>query len=155
MTIPSSTAPAVRQWLYDQCVAQLAPDPANARASLLVVFDQPGPNEPDDIVAIGRVRRQLKVAAMIGGGGAGWLDESYTVEIVIDVFRSADSGQVAYVRATALADSVVALVRSDLTLGGNVIKSAPRSDDAEVEWDSEHGGKHACITVEIECVTRI
>jgi hypothetical protein len=76
MTIPNSTAPAVRQWLFDQCTAGLAPDPDNVRASLLVCFDQPGPNEPDDIVAIGRVHRQLSVGAMIGGGGAGWLDES-------------------------------------------------------------------------------
>lgn len=155
MTIPQSTAPAVRQWLYDQCTAGLAPDPLNTRASLLVVFDQPGPNEPDDIVAIGRVRRQLKAAAMVGGGGAGWLDEAYTVEIVIDVFRGSDSGQVAYSRATDLANAVIAIVRTDLTLGGHVIRSQPKGDDAEVEWDTEHGGKRACVTVEIECVTRI
>jgi hypothetical protein len=155
MTIPSSTAPAVRQWLYDQCTAGLTPDPNNVRASLLVVFDSPGPNEPDDIVAIGRVRRQLKVGAMIGGGGAGFLDESYTVEVVVDVFRGSDSGQVAYSRAMTLANAVIAIVRTDLTLGGNVIRSVPKGDDAEVEWDTEHGGKRACVTVEIECVTRI
>lgn len=155
MTIPSSTAPAVRQWLYDQCAAGLAPDPNNVRASLLVCFDAPGPNEPDDIVAIGQVRRRLKPGAMIGGGGAGFLDETYTVEIVIDVFRAADSGQTAYQRAMDLANAVVAIVRTDLTMGGNVIKSVPTGDSAEVEWDSEHGGKRACVTVEIECVTRI
>lgn len=155
MSIPSSTAPAVRQWLYDQCAAQLAPDPVNTRASLLVCFDAPGPNEPDDIVAIGRVRRQLKGASMVGGGGAGWLDEHYTVEVVIDVFRGSDSGQVAYARAMGLANAVISIVRTDLTLGGNVIKSQPKGDDAEVEWDSDHGGKRACVTVEIECVTRI
>jgi len=155
MTIPSSTAPAVRQWLYDQCTAGLAPDPDNVRASLLVCFDQPGPDNPDDIVAIGKVRRQLTAAAMIGGGGSGWLDENYTVEIVVDVFRGSDGGQVAYERAMTLANAVIAIVRSDLTLGGNVIRSQPKGDDAEVEWDSEHGGKRACVTVEIECVTRI
>jgi hypothetical protein len=155
MSIPSSTAPAVRQWLYDQCTAQLPLDQLDKSASLLVCFDQPGPNEPDDIVAIGRVRRQLKVAAMIGGGGAGWLDEHYSVDVVIDVFRGSDSGQVAYQRAMDLANAVIALVRADITLGGHVVRSAPRGDDAEVEWDSEHGGKHACVTVEIECVTRI
>jgi hypothetical protein len=155
MTIPNSTAPAVRQWLFDQCTAGLAPDPDNVRASLLVCFDQPGPNEPDDIVAIGRVHRQLSVGAMIGGGGAGWLDESYTVEIVIDVFRSNDSGQVAYSRAMDLAGAVIAIVRTDLTLGGHVIKSVPKGDTAEVEWDTDHAGKHATVTVEIECVTRI
>jgi hypothetical protein len=121
----------------------------------MVVFDQPGPNEPDDIVAIGRVRRQLQTGAMVGGGGAGFLDEHYTVEIVVDVFRGSDSGQVAYTRAMDLANSVIAIARTDLTLGGNVIKSQPKGDDAEVEWDSEHGGKRACVTVEIECVTRI
>jgi hypothetical protein len=155
MSIPSSTAPAVRQWLFDQFTASLAPDPVNPYASLLVCFDQPGPNEPDDIVAVGKVRRQLHVAAMVGGGGAGWLDEAYTVEIVIDVFRGADSGQVAYSRAMDLANAVVAIVRADLTLGGHVIRAVPKGDDAEVAWDTEHGGKLATVTVEIECVTRI
>ncbi|MGW1859363.1 hypothetical protein [Streptomyces collinus] len=155
MTIPKSTAPAVRQWLYDQCTANLAPDPDNVRASLAVVFDAPGPENPDDIVAISRVRRTLKVGAMVGGGGAGWLDEDYTVEVVIDCFRGSDSGQVAYERAMTLADGVIAIVRTDLTLGGNVIMARPKGDDAEVEWDSEHGGKRACVTVEIACVTRI
>jgi hypothetical protein len=155
MTIPASTAPAVRQWLFDQCSAGLTPDPLNPRASLIVCFDQPGPNEPDDIVAIGRVRRHLEVAGMIGGGGAGWLHEHYTVDIVIDVFRSSDAGQDAYSRAMTLANAVVAIQRTDLTLGGNVIRSVPKGDNAEVEWDSDHGGKHATVTVEIECVTRI
>lgn len=155
MSIPASTAPAVRQWLYDQCTALLPLDQTDTHASLLVCFDQPGPNDPEDIVAIGGVRRQLKVAAMIGGGGAGWLDEHYTVSVVIDVFRGGDSGQVAYLRAMDLANAVISIVRTDLTLGGHVIKAVPTGDDAEVEWDSEHGGKHACVTVEIECVTRI
>jgi hypothetical protein len=92
---------------------------------------------------------------MIGGGGAGWLDETYSVEIVIDVFRAADSGQVAYQRAMDIANGVIALVRTDITLGGHVIKSQPKSDDAEVEWDADHAGKRATVTLEIECVTRI
>jgi hypothetical protein len=92
---------------------------------------------------------------MIGGGGAGWLDESYSVEIVIDVFRGGDSGQVAYSRAMDLANAVIAIVRTDLTLGGHVIKSCPTGDSAEVGWDSEHGGKLATVTVDIECVMRI
>jgi hypothetical protein len=120
-----------------------------------VCFDQPGPNEPEDIVAIGAVRRKLEIAAMIGSGAAGWLDEAYTVEIVVDVFRGSDTGQVAYARAMDLANAVVNIVRADITLGGHVVRSAPRGDTAEVEWDQDHGGKHACVTVEIECVTRI
>lgn len=155
MSVPTSTAPAVRQWLFDQCSAGLAPDPANSRASLLVCFDNPGPYEPEDVVAIGAVRRRLNAAAMIGGGGAGWLDEAYSVQIVIDVFRAADSGQVAYQRATDLVDAVVAIVRSDLTLGGHVIKSVPSGDSTEVEWNSEHAGKQATATVTIDCVMRI
>jgi hypothetical protein len=155
VTIPNSTAPAVRQWLFDQCTKLLAPDPLNAHASLLVCFDAPGPNEPDDIVAVGKVRRTLAPGAMVGGGGAGWLDETYTVEIVIDVFRASDSGQVAYSRAMDLANSVIAIVRSDLSLGGNVVRAQPKGDDAEVNWDPEHGGKLATVIVEIECVTRI
>ncbi|MDH6108863.1 hypothetical protein P3T36_002994 [Kitasatospora sp. MAP12-15] len=155
MTVPSSTATAVRAWLYGQLSAQLAPDPLSKTSSLLVCYDEPGPEQPDDIVAIGKVSRQLSLGAMVGGGGAGWIDERYSVEITIDVYRGGDDSQGAYSRAAVLCDAICSIVRSDLTLGGNVITARPLSSTHEVAWEENHAGRQATTTLEVECFQRI
>lgn len=153
--IPSSSAPAARLWLFGQLSIALTPDPLSKTSSLLVCFDQPGPNQPDDIVSVGKVNRRLGVNSMVGGGGAGWLEENYTVDIVIDVYRGGDSAQAAYTRATDLVAGAIAVVRADPSLGGSVLIAKPTSDLTEVEWDEEHGGQHATATLEITCYQRI
>lgn len=155
MAIPSSSAPVARTFLHDQLTAQLIPDPLSKSSSLLVCYDDPGPNQPDDIVSVGKIHRRIAVNSMVGSGGAGWLEESYTVEVLIDVFRGGDSDQVAFTRASLLCDSVVALVRSDPSLGNSVVVAKPTSDVIEVEWDADHLGKRATATVEISCYQRI
>lgn len=155
MTIPGSSAPAARRYLFTQLTAQLTPDPLSASSSLLVVYDEPSTAQPDDIVAVGKVNRQISVASMIGGGGAGWLDEHYSVEIQVDVFRGGDDSQAAYERCALLVDSVIAVVRSDPSLGGAVSLARPTQDMTEVAWDDQHLGRHATATLEIECVQRI
>jgi len=155
VTIPASTTTAVRQYLYDQLTAILTPDPLDKSASLLVCFDTPGPEEPEDIVSVGKVQRELSPAAMVGGGGAGFLDEKYSVTITFDVFRGGDDPQYVYARAAALADATIALVRSDLTLGGLVLISKPSRHSAEVDWDENHMGRHCTAELDIECLQRI
>ena len=155
LVIPASSAPAARAWLFAQITAALTPDPLSPTSSLLVCYDDPGPNQPDDIVSIGKVQRTLSTNSMVGSGGAGYLEERYTVEIEIDVFRGGDSAQVAYTRAAHLADGVVAVVRSDLSLGGAVVSARPVSDVTEVAWDDEHRGQHATCTVDVTCYQRI
>lgn len=154
MTIPTSSAPIVRQYLFDALTAQLAPDPVDTTASLLVCFDSPGPGQPDDIVAIGKTTSQFHALALVGSGGAGWLDERYTVEITVDVFRGGDDAQGAYVRAAALCDAVLGAVRSDISLGGNVLQARPHSVAIDVEDDSAHMGRRATGLIEIECFQR-
>lgn len=155
MTIPVSTAPAVRQYLYDTITAQLTPDPLSKSASLLVCFDEPGPNQPDDIVCVGKVSRQLARTAMVGGGGAGWLSETYTVEILIEVYRGGDDAQAVFSRAASLADSIISIVRSDISLGGNVLSGHPTATTEDVAWDENHQGRLASYTLEIECFARL
>ena len=154
-TIPTSTAPAARQWLYDQCTAELPTDPNNPNASLLVCFDEPGPYEADDIVAIGEVVRSFEPGAFVGGGGAKWLKERYSVMVTIDVYRGGDYANVVYARAQALADGVVNVVRSDLSLGGNVLVAKPVLDSGKGEWDPQHLGRHWTSTVEISVFAQI
>jgi hypothetical protein len=153
--IPSSTAPAARQWIYDQCSALLTPDPLSPSSSLLVCFDEPGPNQPDDIVSVGAVSRAFEPGSFVAGGGAGWLKERYTITVSIDVFRGGDDAQATYTRAQVLADGVIAAVRSDLTLGGAVITATPLVDSSQGEWDQEHLGRHVTSTIEISCLAYI
>jgi len=155
MTIPTSTAPAARQWLYDQLSATLTPDPLSPASQLLVCFDEPGPNQPDDIVSVGDVNRAFEPGSLVGGGGPGWLRERYTITITVDVFRGGDDAQGCYRRAQLLADGVVNAVRSDLTLGGAVITATPMSDAATGEWDQDHLGRHVTSTIEISCLAQI
>lgn len=155
MAIPSSTSPAVRAYLFAQLTASLTADPNSAQSSLLVCYDEPGPNQPDDIVSVGKVQRQIGVNSLVGGGGAGWLDERYTVEIEIDVYRGNDDPQYVYQRSCDLADAAIAVIRTDPTLGGNVLTARPHTSNHEVTWDDQHMGRHATVTIEVECFQRI
>lgn len=153
--IPGSTAPGARRYLYGQFTTQIQEDPDAPRSSLLVCYDMPGPNQPDDIVSVGKVSRDIGVNSMVGGGGAGWLDERYTITVTIDVYRGGDSAQAAYERGAALLDQVCAIVRADPTLGGLVTVARPLTSETEGDWDDEHKGAQSVTTVPIECYTRI
>lgn len=154
-TIPTSTAPAVRQWLYNQLTATLAQDADSPTSGLLICFDDPGPYRADDIVAIGKVSRSFEKGNFVGNGGAGWLRERYTITVTIDVYRGGDDPNGVYTRAQALADGVVNVVRADLTAGKNVLSATPKSDDGEGEWDPGNKGRHWTSTVEISCFAQI
>lgn len=155
VNIPESSAPAARKWLFDALTLALPLDQLDKSASLLVCYDQPGPNQPNDIVSVGKVHRQIAVSAMVGDGGAGWLEENYTIEVLVEVFRGGDTAPAAYNRTSDLVNAIVAVVRSDLSLGGAVLRAKPVSDSTEVEWDDDHGGQLATSTVEISCYQRI
>jgi hypothetical protein len=124
---------------------------------LVVCYDDPGTAQPDDIVAIGKTTNDLAVLALIGGGGAGWLDERYTLEITVDVYRGGDdpTSQAAYTRACALCDSILSALRADLSLGGLVLTAKPHSVAIDVEEDPDHMGRRATGVVEISCFNRI
>lgn len=155
MSIPTSTAPAARAWLYDQLTAQITPDPNSPRSSLLICYDDVGTNAPDDVVIVGAVARTVDVNSMVGGTGSGWLDERYTITITVDVFRGGDDAAATFTRASLLLDQVCAIVRTDATLGGAVLVARPLTSQAEGEWDDEHKGRHTLITLDIECYARI
>lgn len=155
MTIPASSVPAARRYLFDQLTAQLTTDPDFPKAQLLVVYDQPGPFQPDDIVSVGKVTRQVAVSSMVGSGAAGWLEERYQVEVIVDVFRGGAYAQAAFERAVALIDAVCAVVRGDPSLGGAVLEARPASSTYESELDDEHKGRRCVGTVDVDCYQRI
>ncbi|MET8624538.1 hypothetical protein ABZW30_12405 [Kitasatospora sp. NPDC004669] len=164
MAIPSSSVPAARLWLFNSLKAALTPDPGvasgqgsygDANASLLVCLDAPGTYQPEDIVAVGKVDRTISISSMVGSGGAGWLQEHYTIEITVECARATDDSQSAFERAAALIDQTTAVVRTDPTLGGIVLWSRPTRSDLETVWADDHSHWVATGTLTVECNQRI
>jgi hypothetical protein len=141
--------------LFEQFTAQFTPDPLSPKSSLLVVYDELSTDAEDDVVVVGLVTRAMDVNSMVGGGGAGWLDERYTIAITIDVFRGGDDAAATFDRASLLLDQACAIVRTDPTLGGAVVTGRPTTSQTEGEWDEAHTGRHTLVTFAIECYARI
>lgn len=154
-TIPASTAPAARRYLHDQITAQVQPDAGSPASSLLVCYDMPGTNLPGDIISIGKVTRDFDVNSMVGSGGSGWLDERYTIDITIDVYRGGDSAQAAYERGAALMDQVCAIVRADPSLGDLVQVAKPLTSESDGDWTDDHSGYQNVSLLPIQCYTRL
>lgn len=153
--VPGTTAVAVRRYLFDTLTATLAPDPLSKTSDLLVCYDEPGPYQPDDIVSVGKVERTINTNSMVGGGGAGWLEESYTVDVDIEVFRGGDDPQGVFTRTSDLIDQIAAVAREDPSLGERVLVCKPTASTCEVEWDEEHKGRLGNGSITFSCYQRI
>ncbi|MEY9944889.1 hypothetical protein [Kitasatospora sp. GAS1066B] len=151
-TIPTSSIPAARTWLYAQLLATLTPDPLSTTSQLLVCLDEPGPFQPDDIVSVGEVHQTYSPESGVGSGGPGWLREDYQLHITVDVFRGGDDPAGVFARARLLADQVVAVVRADPSLGGAVDRARPASASHTAGWDDEHRGRHVSIDLVVDCL---
>jgi hypothetical protein len=149
MAIPASSVPAAKLFLYNGITTQIND------TAVLVSYDTPGPNQPDDLVVIGAVTRTVVPYQMVGSGQAGWLDETYTIEVIVDVFRGGDNARTAFERACTLADTVAFVVRTDPSLGGAVLVAHPAQVHYEGIWEDEHRGRRAVATIEVNCHMRI
>lgn len=145
--IPASSIPAARSWILAGLQAQLASSP-----KVLVCLDDPGPNQPDDIVSVGDVTQTYSPESTVGTGGPGWLREDYTITVTVDCFRGGDVASEVFAAARTLADLVVAVVRSDPSLGGAVARARPGTVQHAGEWDEEHMGRHVVIDVGVDCM---
>jgi hypothetical protein len=155
LNIPGSKAPDVRVWLYEQFNAYMTDDPLNPDATLGIFYDDPPPGQPDDVVIIGEVNRQLEFSSFVGDGGAGWLAERFTIAVTIDVYRGGDDAPAVNARGQLLADTVIAICRNDLTAGGNVLTATPHGDTGHGSWDENHMGRHWTVDIEISCYARL
>lgn len=149
MTIPASTVPLAVGYLYDTIKAAVN-DPA-----VLVSYGPPALNHPDDMIIIEGISREITPLQMVGSGGAGWLDESYVVEVNVWVYRGGADARTVLERASALADIVVAAVRTDPSLGGAVVVAHPERVDYTQSWNDDHTGRLVEALVGIRCRTRI
>jgi hypothetical protein len=130
VTVPSSTVTAVKSGLVTMIStdATIAADP-----EILVSYDEPlAGQQHNDVVFVGDVRREITTSAMVGNMQAGALEEGYTVEVVVSVFRGGDQARLVFERCAALVDLVIAALRVDPTVGGTVnIRAVPVSCDYE------------------------
>jgi hypothetical protein len=148
--IPASSIPAARTWIFDGIQAQLA-----AETAVLVCLDEPGPYQPDQIICVGDVHQQYNPENVVGSGGAYWLREDYTITVLVDVYRGGDEPAQAFARARQLADLVVAVVRSDPSLGGAVDRAKPGMAQHTSGWaEDSHGasGRQTVIEIGIDCL---
>lgn len=150
--IPTSTVPAVKAALFTLFQAQLTP----GSSSLGVFYDEPGPNQPDDIVSVGACKsRQVSGMAMVGSGGAGWLHELYTIEVTVACFRGGDDARAVLERAYSLCGQVETAVRADPSIGGLVLVARPVGSHDDPQWETQHKGRTIAIIIDIEIEAQI
>lgn len=145
--IPASSIPAARAWILAGIQTQLAGQPA-----VLVCLDEPGPEQPDDIICVGEVQQAYGPLDIVGTGGRLWLTEEYSVTVVISVFRGGDDPVTVFNRARQLADLVVAVVRSDPSLGGAVDRGRPARATHSSNWTEDHTGRLCEIELSVDCL---
>ena len=146
MSAPVSTIPAVKAYL----VALITT--AVNDTTVLICYDDPGTNQPDDIIAVRDVEQTLAPYELVGGGGAGWLYETYKVEIVVDVYRGGDFPQLVFERACALVAIVENAIRADPSLAGRVVTARPAGTHYASSWEDDGKGRTcaAAMTIDVE-----
>lgn len=150
MAIPVSTVPLAKLAVYNATLAQVN-DP-----SVTVSYDDPSPGQlTDDVIAVGDVERKITPFAMVASGQAGWLDEEYSLSIIVSVYRGGDDARTAFERACVLVDFVVAGVRADPSLGGVVVVAHPEDVSYDAQWEDDHKGRLVTATVRVRCRARI
>lgn len=157
MPIPVSTVPAVKAYLKTQLQARAE------LAGVLVSYDDPGPGVTNDMVILGDTNRTVSRLALVGGGGDGALDESYTLTVTATAYRGGDEPQLVFERACALADVVVDVVRLDPSLGSRVVECWPSAIEHQSAWDTEdlddgnvaHLGRVATVVIGLATYAQI
>ena len=131
--------------------------PVDGADALLVCYDSPGTYQPNDMVAVGAVTREITTAGMAGSMSvAGTLHETFTIDVIVSVYRGGDQAQVVWERADDLVESVIGIVRADPTLGGTVLLAFPdRVDEPAAAWEDSHNGRVCECHVSIMCTALI
>lgn len=154
MTAPASSVPAVRQWLFQQCSTAVA---AFTDPTVEVYLSQEDHESSQDLVVIGGAHRRVSPVRMVGGGGLGWLDETYTVDIEIacfvagvDAFVDVGGRDSVDTRAYKVLAAIEQQIRADPSAGGAVVVLHPAGSASQHEWDESEMGGHCQITLTVE-----
>lgn len=156
-TIPTSTAPGARKWVFDQVDTAVSLRGYSEPGVTVYLGNLSNPDDDGDVIIIGRkIVRNIVGNQIVGGGGRGWLDETYTMTVSITCsshsgfdFTDCDA------RAYELLGLVEQVVRADPSLNGLVIVSKPGIADVDSEYDDNHGGAQTTVESEIGVHARI
>ena len=140
MTIPVSTVDTTRDYLVSHITTQVAD------TSVLVCFDQPGTNQPEDVISVGDIILDATLHAFVGNLANHSMMENYTVEVTIRVVRANDDPQTVWKRAKALSDAVDTVVRTDPSLGSTVIVAYPSRAVFAAAVIADHTGRMVTVT---------
>ena len=116
-----SSVPAVLQYLQTQIMVYLKQVADPFVNTIGVYIGEEPRRRPDDIILIDHeVRRALRPATLIGGGGKGYMFETYQIETLISCYRGDPDPIAIQNRAYTLLAYVEDVIRQDMTLGGTV-----------------------------------
>jgi hypothetical protein len=123
---------------------------------VVVQYGDMGTNVPPCFIAVGASVQAVNAPfEMVGTGGAGWIKETYRVEIQVSAFEGGSNFQATAEAAYTMWQAVAGVVRADPSLGGLVIVAWPASHDLAQSWEQNHKGPTAEIRAEIEVEARI
>lgn len=150
--IPASPTPLVLEWLVEQISTQVD-------NSVLVSLGPPGTYRGPSMINVGcstngkeGVRRRLRPFELVGGGGAGYLEETIEIDVTVSCWSGDQDPSGVSATAWRLVSIVENTVRSNLTLGGNVNQSQPLSTSGGTpEW-TDPAGHQVDIVVTIEAL---
>ena len=156
MTVPVSTVPLAIAGLFTLVEAQVATD-ANA-SQIVVTYDakEVGPDMPNDIIQIATnvVRRVVPEAFMGGYQMAGPLKETYTIECLASSWSGSADPVAVMNRAYVLAGYIESAVRTDPSLGTEVLESHPAgTDGGGAFWTPQPVGRESDLIVNIAVMT--
>jgi hypothetical protein len=149
----ASTVPAALAGLMALVKAQVATDPLASK--ILVYYGEPGMDEPDDIILIGKnVHRTVDPRVLLGGYGQGALQETYEIVCEASTWSGSEDPLAAITRAYELAAYIESAVRTDPTLGTSVLEAHPAgSSDGDPEWTADPVGRLCTLSVLIAVTT--
>ncbi|GAC1373715.1 MAG: hypothetical protein NVSMB4_00570 [Acidimicrobiales bacterium] len=143
-----SSVPAAVAYLLANIVTQVAD------TKVLIEQGTAGTNNPNDMILVGEtVNRTLTFDDLTTATATGAVAEHFTITVRCSSFLGGDTPGVAFSRVYVLADAVVAVLRSDPTLGGAVASCAaePVVADATDDWDVTGKGRLAEILFQVTC----
>lgn len=125
--IPVSTVPKAITAILTAVKARLS---AAGETDVLVCVGTPMANDPTDIIQIASdVRRRVNPNAFVGSGGAGALEENYTIDVTVSCARQVATPQTDSIalsnRVWELVAYVENAVRTDPSLGDVVVVAWP------------------------------
>ena len=154
-SVPVSTVPQVIAFLMFGITTNTTQ--VDAQTALGVAYIELASNyDPLDSIVVGDAHtRTIRREQMVGSGGAGWLYESYSIDLQIVSWQGGNSFQPVVERSWRLLGQVEGFIRSDPSLGGLVIEAWPSSSRSSAGYMDNGKGISSVIDLTVDVEARI